>query len=69
MNKDGNIRYIYIEFKILMKNYKDENITDSDIHEIYEKMCQGDKKGISFESFLKFSMWLNLILIKQKLLF
>jgi len=26
-----------------MKNYKDENITEKDIDEIYEKISKGDK--------------------------
>ena len=39
-----------------MLNYKDENITEKDIQEIYERMCNSDKNGISFENFKKFSI-------------
>ena len=40
-----------------MKNYKDENLTDQDIDDIYNRMCKGDPKGIDFNNFKKYSLW------------
>ncbi len=39
-----------------MQNYKDENITEKDINEIFERISKGDKNGIDFENFKKFSI-------------
>jgi hypothetical protein len=39
-----------------MRNYKDENISDKDIDEIYERMSKGEKQGISFDNFKKYSL-------------
>jgi hypothetical protein len=39
-----------------MKNYKDDNLTDGDIDEIFKRMSKGDPKGVDFENFKKHSM-------------
>lgn len=39
-----------------MKNYKDENLTEADINEIYTRMSKGDAKGVDYESFKKYSI-------------
>jgi hypothetical protein len=39
-----------------MHNYRDENITEKDITEIFEKICKGDKQGISYDNFKKYSL-------------
>jgi hypothetical protein len=36
-----------------MKNYKDENLTEKDIDEIFDRMAKGDKNGISYDNFKK----------------
>ena len=59
--------YNKLDFRFLMKNYKDDNITEKDIDELYDRMSKGDKNGISFENFKKHSMWIEkLLLYKQK---
>jgi len=44
------------EFRFLMKNYKDDNITEKDIDEIYDRLSKGDKLGISYDNFKKNSI-------------
>lgn len=39
-----------------MASYKDENITEKDINEIYDRMCGGNPKGIDFDNFKKHSI-------------
>lgn len=41
---------------MLMKNYKDENLTMKEIENIYESILPGDAKGIDFKTFVKYSM-------------
>ena len=39
-----------------MASYKDENITEKDINEIYDRMSGGNKNGIDFDNFKKHSI-------------
>ena len=39
-----------------MQNYRDENLSEKDINDIYERMAKGDKLGISFDNFKKNSI-------------
>lgn len=39
-----------------MKNYKDDNLQPADITEIYNRMSQGDPKGVSYDNFKKYSL-------------
>ena len=41
---------------MLMKNYKDENLTQKEIENIYESILPQDAKGIDFKTFVKYSM-------------
>lgn len=41
---------------MLMKNYKDENLTMKEIENIYETITPADAKGIDFKTFVKYSM-------------
>ncbi len=43
------------EFIALMKNYKDENLTNKEIENIFEGILQNDAKGIDFKTFVKYS--------------
>lgn len=61
LNKEGCILiYLFflklLEFIALMKNYKDENLTNKEIENIYEGIIQNDAKGIDFKTFVKYSM-------------
>ena len=39
-----------------MSNYKDENLSEKDILEIFKRMNEGDPKGVDFVNFKKHSL-------------
>ena len=41
---------------MLMKNYKDENLSNKEIENIYESIAPVDSKGIDLKTFVKYSM-------------
>ncbi|CAD8132115.1 unnamed protein product [Paramecium octaurelia] len=53
-DKDGFLNQQ--EFVFLMKNYKDSHLTEADMLAIYNRMSQGDPKGVSYENFKKYSL-------------
>ncbi|KRX00177.1 hypothetical protein PPERSA_10676 [Pseudocohnilembus persalinus] len=53
-DKDGFLNLE--EFRQLMQNYKDKNVKEEDLNELYQKICLGNKDGVSLENFKKFSM-------------
>ena len=42
------------EFRL---NYKDENMSESDMCDIFKRMSKGDPKGVDFANFKKNSLW------------
>jgi len=40
-----------------MSNYKDENMSESDMSDIFKRMSKGDPKGVDFANFKKNSLW------------
>ena len=67
MSKEGkyfkfvNLFNLFIEFTILMKNFKDPNLNETDINEIYLRMMGSSESGdgIDFNSFFTNSLFQN----------
>jgi hypothetical protein len=53
---ENNYKKIKLEFKVLMSNYKDENMSESDMSDIFKRMSKGDPKGVDFANFKKNSL-------------
>lgn len=61
LSKEGNLLSNPQEFTILMHNFKDPNLTETDINEIYLRMMGQSESGdgIDFKSFFKNSLFQN----------